>query len=193
MHVQDVPGPVVRPTAGTQDQPRRIPALRPFRHLHGIVLAPGLVEHAPTDDGWMVAEIPDHLVKLMKPVGRDLRCDRLAVLRSADHVLDNQQTEAIGMPVPARRMGLDMHPHHVAADIPEILQVIDDRFVARRGQHPVRPVSLVQRAEHDHRFAVEQDFAPTPDLDAAQAGMAFDGIDNPSLLQERQFNLVKVR
>ena len=99
--------------------------------------------------------------------------------------------------IPAVRLDLDVLPRGVEAQLLGHLDVVAEGLVGRGRVDPVRPVALIQRADLEHRLAVEHQadvaLRVLAQGDLPHAEIAADGIDRLAGLAERHLQVVQER
>lgn len=149
-----------------------------FRDSDGIELPPALVEGHPHRKRNAVFEAADrvrHLGEIFPPallvgageefvvVVADMNADERqdsyrpeAVIRApGNHVLPDEHALLVAVIVPAQRLDFDVLPYHVEAHGLHQLDIVFQRGVGGRREHPVRPVALVEHAGVEVGLVVE--------------------------------------
>ena len=220
----EVAGVLVVPAARAVDGPGGVFLRDEFRDAVGVELAPALIEGDPHGEGDDVLEVVDRLHGLALELGpsggvaaaeqpvRGLRVvfehdvqegedgdhQRVVFPAAVDHVLPDQDAHLVAVIVPAQRFDLDVLPNHREAHVFEELDVVDHGFVGRRGQKPVRVVTLVEDAVVEIGLIVE----PEPgdavfvfaDRELPHAEVRGDGVrDEPVRVDGCDAQVIEVR
>ena len=115
---------------------------------------------------------------------------------AAGHVLPDEDSLTVAMPVPAFGFDLDMFADHIESQLLREPDIVEQRLVGRGRVEAVGPPALVERAEMEERPAVERHALDTvgvaPGGDLAQRGVGFGTVDHPSVAQERHGQVVEI-
>ena len=74
---------------------------------------------------------------------------------AAGHVLPNEDSLAVAMPVPAFGFDLDMFADHIEAQLLREPDIVEQRLVGRGRVEAVGPPALVERAEMENILVIE--------------------------------------
>ena len=160
---------LVVPAACVIDEARCIECANAFRRLRSIELSPPLVERHPQHNAGAIVEMLNHLrqfeivffspgnivsgkipivIVFLMP-SRHQRCgNHHGAIRAAavGHVLPDKHAEPVAVIVPAQRLELDVLSQHIEAHALHRLDVGNHGLVRGRGEHPIRPIPLIEYA-----------------------------------------------
>ena len=183
----EVAATLVVPTACSINRTRRVKRVNAFRRIACVELPPTLVEKHPRNNRRMAGKHVHHgiagarpvtavrrivgtkrremlrrVVAVLVPRGAHerrlaIRGPRVIFAAARHRVLPYEHAEAVAMVVPACSLNFDMLAQHIEAGFLHGGYVMNQRFVARRGQQAVRPIPLVEHTLEEQRFAIEME------------------------------------
>ena len=121
--------------------------------------------------------------------------ERSIVGATVYHVLPDDHSQAVAVPVPAFGFDLHMLAYHVESQLLGFYDVVHERLVGRGCVEPVGPPALIERSELETLPVVElqaqKSLLAADGGVLAHRGVAADPVDRLSAAEERRFEVVE--